>query len=322
MHEDLQELAAEKERKRKEWKQKGLSAEKRVQDADTAMEKAKVKYNSLAEDYDRARTGDKQPGRFGLKGPKSAAQVEEDLHRKMQAADSDYSGKVQTTHALRQELINTLRPQAVQAIEQLINECDSGITLQMQKYGNCAYPFSPMGLTVLATFNEKLLLSNGLCISPIKAPEASQRSQTRSLRDVIREIDNEMDLRSYVSDFASRVGPRHADSRYESYPVGLIVSSLAKAVLALAEPSRRRIRKLQLSPPYNIPVNCKGHHILRATTSNEINSPQLSGHPRPKPKNPQIFLLSLRSPQTAYKLPLQRHILPSPLHTKILTSSP
>ena len=135
MHEDLQELAAEKERKRKEWKQKGLSAEKRVQDAEAAMDKAKGKYNSLAEDYDRARTGDKQSGRFGLKGPKSAAQVEEDLNRKMQAADSDYSSKVQTAQTLQQELVNTLRPQAVQAIEQLINECDSGLTLQMQKFG-------------------------------------------------------------------------------------------------------------------------------------------------------------------------------------------
>jgi Rho GTPase-activating protein RGD1 len=135
MHEDLTELAAEKERGRKEWKQKGLSWEKRVQDAQTAMEKAKSKYNSLAEDYDRARTGDKQTGRFGLKGPKSAAQVEEDLHRKMQVADADYQSKVQTVQALRQELIATLRPQSVAAIEQLIHECDAGLTLQMQKFG-------------------------------------------------------------------------------------------------------------------------------------------------------------------------------------------
>ena len=138
MHEDLQELAAEKERGRKLWKQNGLSAEKRVQDSEGAMEKAKSKYNSLAEDYDRARTGDKQSGRFGLKGPKSAAQVEEDLNRKMQTADSDYAAKVQNTQTLRQELVSTLRPQAISALEQLIGECDSGLTLQMQKFGMCS----------------------------------------------------------------------------------------------------------------------------------------------------------------------------------------
>ena len=135
MHEDLQELAAEKDRSRKQWKQTGLSAEKRVQDSEAAMEKAKAKYNYLAEDYDRARTGDKQTGRFGLKGPKSAAQVEEDLHRKVQAADTDYAFKVQTAQGLRRELVSTSRPQTAQALQQLINECDSGLTLQMQKFG-------------------------------------------------------------------------------------------------------------------------------------------------------------------------------------------
>ena len=135
MNEDLNELATDKERGRKQWKQTGLSAEKRVQDAEGAMEKAKTKYNSLAEDYDRARTGDKQTGRFGLKGPKSAAQVEEDLHRKVQAADSDYSSKVQTAQGLRRELVSTSRPQVVQALQQLITECDSGLALQMQKFG-------------------------------------------------------------------------------------------------------------------------------------------------------------------------------------------
>ena len=136
MHEDLHDLSTNMERGRKHWKQNGLSAEKRVQDSESMMEKAKAKYDSLAEDYDRARTGDKQSGRvFGLKGPKSAAQHEEDLSRKVQAADSDYQSKVQLARSQRQELLDTLRPQAVKALLDLINECDSGLTLQLQKYG-------------------------------------------------------------------------------------------------------------------------------------------------------------------------------------------
>ena len=136
MHEDLHDLAANIERGRKQWKQNGLSAEKIVQESESMMEKAKAKYDSLAEDYDRARTGDKQSGRvFGLKGPKSAAQHEEDLNRKVQAADSDYSSKVQVARSQRQDLISTLRPQAVRALQDLINECDAGLTLQLQKFG-------------------------------------------------------------------------------------------------------------------------------------------------------------------------------------------
>lgn len=136
MHEDLHDLAGAIERGRKTWKQTGLNAEKRVQDAESMMEKAKLKYDTLVEDYDRARTGDKQSGRvFGIKGPKSAAQHEEDLHKKVQAADSDLSAKVQSAQIQRQELVNSLRPQAVKAIQDLINECDSGLSLQLQKFG-------------------------------------------------------------------------------------------------------------------------------------------------------------------------------------------
>lgn len=141
MHEDLHDLAANMERGRKYWKQNGLSAEKRVQDSESLMEKAKSKYDSLAEDYDRTRTGDRQSGRvFGLKGPKSAAQHEEDLLRKVQQADSDYSSRVQSAKNQRQELVTTLRPQAVRALRDLINECDSGLTLQLQKFGTLQAP--------------------------------------------------------------------------------------------------------------------------------------------------------------------------------------
>ncbi|KAL8807363.1 MAG: hypothetical protein Q9182_000702 [Xanthomendoza sp. 2 TL-2023] len=202
MHEDLHDLAANIERRRKQWKQTGLSAEKRVQDSEALMEKAKAKYDSLAEDYDRARTGDKQSSRvFGLKGPKSAAQHEEDLHRKMQAADSDYASKVQTAQSQRQELVNTQRPQAVKAILDLIDECDAGLTLQLQKY---------------ASFNEKLLLSNGLCVSPLKGH--NNNSSLRSLRDVVFQIDNAHDLNSYIRSFSARAGQRSAVVKYQTHP--------------------------------------------------------------------------------------------------------
>ncbi|KAL8699343.1 MAG: hypothetical protein Q9201_006055 [Fulgogasparrea decipioides] len=202
MHEDLHDLASNVERGRKQWKQTGLSAEKRVQDSEALMEKAKAKYDSLAEDYDRARTGDKQSGRvFGLKGPKSAAQHEEDLNRKMQAADSDYASKVQIARNQRQELVSTQRPQAVKAILDLINECDSGLTLQLQKF---------------ASFNEKLLLSNGLCVSPLSGHNNEQ--SRRSLRDIVFQIDNVQDLNSYILSFTTQAGQRPTEVKYQPHP--------------------------------------------------------------------------------------------------------
>lgn len=204
MSDELQDLAANMERGRKHWKQSGLNAEKRVQDAEAALEKAKARYYSLAEQYDRARTGDRQSGRFGLKGPKSAAQQEEDLSRKVQAADADYAAKVQAAQAQREELKTTLRPHAVTALRELIAECDSGLTLQLQKF---------------ASLNEQLLLRNGLCVNPLKSQTANgTTSESRSLRDVTRQIDNEGDFRDYVMAYSNKAGTQSPEIKYERHP--------------------------------------------------------------------------------------------------------
>lgn len=138
MQEDLVELAAMAEKSRKGWKQSGLMAEQRVADLETAMRKSKTKYDSLAEEYERVRTGDVggQKGKvFGIRGPKSAEQHEQDLLRKVQTADQDYYGKVQTYQAERGELLNKTRPETVKALQDIVRECDSGLVLQMQKFG-------------------------------------------------------------------------------------------------------------------------------------------------------------------------------------------
>ncbi|KAK3693646.1 hypothetical protein B0T22DRAFT_46133 [Podospora appendiculata] len=203
MHDDLIELASIAEKSRKGWKQNGLSAEQRVAELEAAMRKSKAKYDSLAEEYDRARTGDpsgRQGGKmFGFKGPKSAAQHEEDLLRKTQAADQDYMSRVQIAQNERTELLTRTRPETVKALQDIVRECDSGVVLQMQKF---------------ASFNEKLLLSNGLSISPLKnGPEA------RSLRECVLAIDNEKDLNDFLSNHYARLPPKSGEPKYERNPL-------------------------------------------------------------------------------------------------------
>jgi hypothetical protein len=136
MHEDLNQLAYEMEKGRKNWKQVGLTAEQKAQDAERQLDKAKQKYDSLAEDYDHAKTGDKTSGRhFGLRGPKSGAQYEEDLLKKLQLADKEYQARVQFAQQQRQELLSSTRPQAIRSMQDLIAECDAGLALQFQKFG-------------------------------------------------------------------------------------------------------------------------------------------------------------------------------------------
>ncbi|CAK7203623.1 Rho GTPase-activating protein [Sporothrix eucalyptigena] len=203
MHEDLLELAAIAEKNRKGWKQTGLAAEQRVADLEAATRKSKAKYDSLAEEYDRARTGDlsSRRGGFGFKGPKSAAQLEEDLLRKVQVADEDYHGRVDTLSRERAELLASGRPETIKALQDLVRECDGGMVLQVQKY---------------ASFSEKLLLSNGLSISPIKSV---QKPDARSLREVVTSIDTERDLNGYVGSFHLKVPPKTGEPKYERHPV-------------------------------------------------------------------------------------------------------
>jgi hypothetical protein len=234
MHDDLIELAAIAERSRKGWKTNGLAAEQRVAEIETAMRKSKAKYDALAEEYDRARTGDSRQsgGKMSLfKGPKSHQQHEEDLYRKVQGADQDYHGRVQALQAEKAELIARTRPDTVRALQELVRETDSGLTLQLQKFGKRLVPSCPCCLRgaptdghVPASFNEKLLLSNGLSISPIRGP-GDQANQPRSLRDVATAINNEKDLNDYLLAHYSKLPPNHGEVKYERNPVSVNVDS-------------------------------------------------------------------------------------------------
>lgn len=142
MHEDLLELVANGERGRKTWKANGLAAEQKVADLEQVMRKSKAKYDSLAEEYDRARTGEGRQGGGkvlgAFKAHKSAAQQEEDLLRKVQAADQTYQGHVQSLQTEKAHLEKSARPEAVKALHELISETDSAVALQMQKFGKFA----------------------------------------------------------------------------------------------------------------------------------------------------------------------------------------
>ena len=66
-----------------------------------------------------------------------------------------------------------------------------------------------------ASFNERLLLGNGLCVTPLRS---QQEPVKRSLREVVSSIDNERDFNNYVSSFASKVA-NTGDIKYERHPV-------------------------------------------------------------------------------------------------------
>ncbi|KAI1910774.1 Rho GTPase-activating protein [Ophidiomyces ophidiicola] len=267
MSDDLNELAASIERGRKHWKQNGLSAEKRVQDAELAAEKAKTKYDGFAEQYDRARTGDRQPGKFGLKGPKSAAQYEEELLRKVQHADTDYANKVQAAQTLKQELIATLRPQATNALQDLINECDSALALQMQKF---------------ASFSEKLLLGTGLSVSPLRNNGAGDAPIPKSLRDAARQVDNERDFKDYIMSHSSKANSNSNLIKYERHPT-LITPQTQNAS---AHPKRQ---SLSIHSTPAIPPPTAAQSFAQMTPQNAPPAPAQMQHAVQPPQPPPSF---------------------------------
>ncbi|KAF2751955.1 RhoGAP-domain-containing protein [Sporormia fimetaria CBS 119925] len=256
MHENLLQLATKMDSSRKTWKQQGLAAEKKVHDAEALAEKAKAKYDQLAEDLDRVKTGDTGAGRkFGIKGPKSAAQHEEDLGRKLQAADQDYASKVQTAQAYRKELVATTRPQAVSALLDLIKEMDAALTMEMQKY---------------ASFTEKLAVNNGQVVSPQSRDGTAP--PTPSINKMIYEINNDRDFEEYISKHASKVPAVRTEVQYVKHPT-LAPSQGQQKPLPVASNDRRTSMLMQGSQPSSFP------------------QPQPQPQPQPEaPQSPQQFM--------------------------------
>ncbi|KAL6893236.1 hypothetical protein GGI43DRAFT_174068 [Trichoderma evansii] len=208
MNEELLDAAGSAERNRKSWKATGLAAEQKVVDLEVTMRKCKTKYDSLAEEYDRAKTGESRPGGGkvlgAFKAHKSAAQQEEELLKKVQAADQMYHSAVKSLQHEKAQLQNTIRPELVKSLQEAVREIDSAVGMQMQKF---------------ALNNENLLLGNGLVISPFRNSTSIGPNQPRSMRFAVASININKDLDEFVSGFHSKVQPNTGEIKYERNPV-------------------------------------------------------------------------------------------------------
>ncbi|RAR00703.1 RhoGAP-domain-containing protein [Stemphylium lycopersici] len=285
MHENLLQLANKMDGNRKTWKQQGLSAENKVQEAERLAEKAKAKYDQLAEDLDRVKTGDTGAGRkFGLKGPKSAAQHEEDLQRKTQAADQDYSSKVQAAQASRKELVASTRPQAVAALLDLIKETDAALTMEMQKF---------------ASFNEKLVVNNGQVVTP-QPLKGSAAHAPPSINQLIYQINNEKDFDDFVLSQASKAPLHKSELQYVKHPT----QSLTRSHQTPPTANNRASMHLQSQPPpaFSMPQPDAGPTSpLQQSTSNPQASqePSFAG-PYSQPAPPSLQHLPQQAQPTPY----------------------
>jgi len=183
MAEELRDMAENSEKGRKHWKHTAMDAEKKVADAENAQQKAKDRYNTAAEQYERVRTGEKQGGKFGLKN-KSPAQLEESLKEKADMLDQDYASRTRVAQDERRDFGNTTRPQIVRALRDLIAECDAALAMHVAK---------------LASISEKHVVTNGMAIAPIRTGDES-RPEPRGLRQIASAVDDRKDFADYMLD--------------------------------------------------------------------------------------------------------------------------
>jgi hypothetical protein len=295
MHENLLQLSNKMDANRKTWKQQGLAAENKVQEAEKLAEKAKAKYDQLSDDLDRVKTGDTGAGRkFGLKGPKSAAQHEEDLQRKTQAADQDYASKVQAAQAARKELVAATRPQTVAALLDLIKETDAALTMEMQKYGEQAVrAHGSTWLTIAASFNEKLVVNNGQVVSP-QPLKGSSVPAPPSINQLIYKINNEKDFDDYILKHATKAPLAKSELNYVKHPTQAPAQSHPTPPAGTGG-ARRASLQMQTQPPPSFTL------------------PQPEAHP-PAAFNPEP---ASQSSYTSYQPPPQQQIPPAqaPQHT-------
>ena len=68
----------------------------------------------------------------------------------------------------------------------------------------------------IAKFNETMILANAMCVSP---PKGLGGPAKQGFRDVVQQVDNAQDLRTYVLNHSAKVGPKHKDPKYEAHHV-------------------------------------------------------------------------------------------------------
>src|SRR5262249_34399043 len=114
VQEDLLELVNNMERGRKDWKHSCQLLERRIPDAVQQMAKGTGRCDDLAEECGRIRNGGGRTGLpFGLGGARAGAHHEEDVRRKLEAADNEYQRLVLQANSVQKEVFQVSRPQAV-----------------------------------------------------------------------------------------------------------------------------------------------------------------------------------------------------------------
>ncbi|KAL6940147.1 hypothetical protein ACO0QE_004039 [Hanseniaspora vineae] len=184
MHDELNALLLTMSKARKQVKDHSRRLEKEVMEAIHQAEKAKSKYDSLCQDWSKLRMSDPTKTKLTLRGSKTTREQEEELQRKIDAADLEYKQRVDHATSLRNSFISRERPKIVIELKDMILEMDIAISIQLQKY---------------AIWTENLMLNSGISVCPVN----NTSSNTKSMKSVASSMSSEYDLYNYLKKYTT-----------------------------------------------------------------------------------------------------------------------
>ncbi|RIA82502.1 Rho GTPase activation protein [Glomus cerebriforme] len=208
--EDVSSLYKETDKTRKHLKDSGHKHEKAIQDSETALEKARGKYESHSEDWERTilqKNGDIPPTSkprtltkvFSKqsKSPTQLVKMEEDARNKAEAANATYRHHLTTTNATRHDYYEVHLPRMITTLKDTADECDIGLQYHLARY---SYLF------------ENTMMSDALVITPVNEDDGP------ALRKIVDQINNDADFYAYVQSYGAKTRKiKNYDIPYDQY---------------------------------------------------------------------------------------------------------
>ncbi|KAI9105303.1 Rho GTPase activation protein [Phlyctochytrium arcticum] len=241
--EQLAALHKNTERSRKQLKEAGHKHSRIVQEAEAALEKAKTRYESTSEDWERAILQKEQQierdgfgkyigsapsglhrsmstknvsgkglpnpmNRWKTQNPVKLQKNEDDARTKAALANDNYKTQLQQTNTIRATYFQNHLPRFIRLLKETSDECDVGLQINLVKY---------------AQDLEASLMKEATTLSPLE-------NDRPGIVKIVENIDNEGDFEEYVQSYMQEAkDAEKGDHQYTPYSMSseayLIVSA-------------------------------------------------------------------------------------------------
>jgi hypothetical protein len=223
MADNIQVLYKNTERSRKQLKESCNRQLKDLSDAEANMERARMKFESTSEDWERTQGLDPVHPKKGSTNMKKSQSLtkglnnlkqrfqqdfklgypksEEEARQKATNANETYKTCLQQANLIRAQYFNNHLPRFVRALKETNADCDDGLSKYLVKYAKCV---------------ESLVMVEATMVSPLDKNEAG-------LLGVVERIDNHGDFNLFLQANLGKDRPiNKTEHEYVSYMVWII----------------------------------------------------------------------------------------------------